>query len=108
MIDLDNNSLIIVKSILAEVVPNLEVRIFGSRIRDKSRVYSDIDLLLVGKDKISDSALMKLKEKFSESDLAYLVDIIDWNCISEEFKKTIESQGYEIIQKNNHDEVELR
>ncbi|MCD6310901.1 MAG: hypothetical protein J7M11_00360 [Elusimicrobia bacterium] len=45
-----------------------------------------------------DKIFYALKEDFEESDLPFRVDVLDWNRISDEFKKVISKQ-YEIIQK---------
>ena len=48
MIDLNPNHLETVKAILAEHVPECEVRAFGSRATWTAKDYSDLDLAIVG------------------------------------------------------------
>ena len=48
MIDLNPNHLATVQRILAEHVPECEVRAFGSRATWTAKDYSDIDLAIVG------------------------------------------------------------
>lgn len=87
----------LIRQLLAEHVPEFEVRAFGSRYIGKAKKYSDLDLVLVGPGRIDIGRLGKLKEAFEESDLPYRVDLLDWNAISEEFKNVIK-RGYAIIQ----------
>jgi hypothetical protein len=41
-----------------------------------------------------------LSDDFSESDLPWKVDIVDWQAITPDFRKIIEA-GYEVIQEPN-------
>ena len=96
MIDLSAAHLKMVSEILKKHVPDCEIRVFGSRITGKAKPYSDIDLAIVGKQKIPKPILYNLKDDFEESNLPFRVDVLDWHAISEEFKKVIAS-GYEIL-----------
>ncbi|MDE0070598.1 MAG: nucleotidyltransferase domain-containing protein [Caldilineaceae bacterium] len=82
MIYLSPNHLKTVKRILAEHVPACEVRAFGSRVTRCARVYSDLDLAVVGVTALDRSTLARLKEAFEESDLPIQVDVLDWQEIS--------------------------
>ena len=97
MIDLEPTYLQEIRRILLEHVPDYEVRLFGSRIIGQARKYSDLDLALVGKEKIDWRKLEALKDAFAESDLPIMIDVLDWNAISDEFRKVIERK-YEVIQ----------
>jgi uncharacterized protein len=97
MIDLRENYLQIVKSILAGHVPGQEVRIFGSRVTGEARDYSDLDLVIMGQQKIDRRTLYDLAEAFEESDLPMRVDVLDWQRISETFRGVIE-QAYVVLQ----------
>ena len=100
MIDLKPEYLQEVKQILAEFAPDCEVRVFGSRINGTAQPYSDLDLALIGPKELDWQSMNKIKQAFSESDLPYLVDVLDWHSISDEFKKVIEKQ-YEVLQKGS-------
>lgn len=97
MIDIKPAHLRTVKLILAEHVPDCEVRAFGSRVKGKAKIYSDFDLAVVCQNDLGAERLRHLKEAFEESDLPFRVDVLDWNSISESFRRVIE-QGYEVIQ----------
>jgi len=96
MIDLAPQHLETIRRILAEHVPQCEVRAFGSRVNGTVKSYSDLDLALVGSGKLSDDTLRRLKEAFEESDLPFRVDVLDWHATSSSFQKVIEKQ-YEVV-----------
>jgi len=98
MIDISQDQLQTIKAILKRHVPDYEVRAFGSRFTWTAKDYSDLDLAIVGPEKLPFKELSALKTAFEESDLSFRVDVLDWRAISPEFQKVIE-QGYEVIQK---------
>lgn len=100
MINASNEELIIIKNILKKYCSNCEVRVFGSRITNKFKKFSDIDIALVSKTKIDLATLSLIKSDFEESNLPYRVDILDWNMITPEFQKIIEKK-YEILNLNS-------
>jgi len=102
MIDVSNKELQIVKSVLKKYLPNYEVRAFGSRVNGKSKPYSDLDLVVIGHEKIALKIMFRAEEALAESILPFRVDLLDWNAISESFQKIIEHK-YELIQEgSNH------
>lgn len=86
--------------ILNRNVPDCEIRIFGSRITRKAKKYSDIDLAIAGKEKLTPKLLEKIKDEFSNSNLPYTVDILDWYTISDEFRKVIEQNGFIVLKQS--------
>lgn len=89
MIDVPPEILQIILSILNQKAPECEVRAFGSRVHGSPKKHSDLDLALIGKEKLSDKTLCSLKEAFEESDIPFRVDFLDWNTISKEFQSVI-------------------
>ena len=98
MIDLNPKHLKTVQYILAEHIPDYEVRAFGSRVKWTAKDYSDLDLAVVGSKPLNLRQRGELAEAFEESNLPIRVDVLDWQSISEEFRQVI-SEKYEIIQK---------
>ena len=92
MIDLSPRQLATVKSILAEHVPECEVRAYGSRATWTARDYSDVDLAVVGKGPLDREVIADLKEAFQDSDLPMRVDVLDWHSVSEEFREAIKAE----------------
>jgi len=96
MIDLSPEHVTIIRNILKTEVPGIEVRVFGSRINGKAEQYSDLDLVLVGKEKLDWKLIESVKDAFSESDLPFMVDVVDWYAVSDEFRGVIEG-SYEVL-----------
>ena len=97
MIDLNPNHLGTVKAILAEHVPECEVRAFGSRATWTAKDYSDLDLAILGKGPLDWTTLGRLKEAFEESDLPMRVDVLDWHTISGGFREVIEREHLVLV-----------
>jgi len=95
MIRLEEKDRKIVDEILNKYLKGVEVRVFGSRITDNIKKYSDLDLAIVGKDKIDFKLMNKLIEEFEYSDLNIRVDLLDYKAISESFRKVID-ENYEV------------
>lgn len=81
----------IVEEILRRHVPERDVWAFGSRTRPPCKLYSDLDLAIVGAEPLSLETLGNMKDDFSESDLPYRVDLVDWARTSETFRQIIEN-----------------
>ena len=96
-IDIVPADLEIVRQILQDFVPEIEIRAFGSRVTWSARETSDLDLALMTDDRLSDSCSMNLREAFSESELPFKVDLIDWATTSDNFRKVIERE-YVVVQ----------
>jgi len=98
MVDLRPDHLEIVKRILAERVPEYQVRSFGSRTRWTAKDTSDLDLVVMTDAPLDLVHLADLREDFSESDLPFRVDVLDWAATGVEFREIIE-QDYAVIQQ---------
>lgn len=84
-LEIEKKHLKIIKDILSKYPYSFYA--FGSRVTGKAKQYSDLDLCF--KDNIKDLELFNIREDFEESDLPYTVDLINWNTISDDFKKNI-------------------
>ena len=91
LVDLSPAHLAIVDRILAEHVPECEVRAFGSRATWHAKDYSDLDLAVVGDGPLPRRTLARLKGAFEESRLPIRVDVVDWHAIADGFREAIES-----------------
>ncbi len=92
MIKIPKEQLEIVCEILDDYLPTREVMAFGSRTTDTAKPYSDLDLAVMGEKPVDFNTLALLKDAFSESDIPFRVDILQWSRINPEFKKTIQPQ----------------
>lgn len=86
---IDPAHLKVVRKIIEETAPECETRAFGSRVDGNPKKYSDLDIVLVGSQKIDPRRLRKIKEAFAESDIPFRVDILDWNALSPQFQSAI-------------------
>lgn len=98
MIDVTGEQFKIIFDILKKNMPAYEARIFGSRHRGTAKAYSDLDLVIVGENRLGWKQIADLREAFEESNLPFRIDVLDWHAISPEFQKIIK-QGYEVIYK---------
>jgi uncharacterized protein len=62
---------------------------FGSRATGRARRYSDLDLAIDAGRLLTLDKIAELTEAFSDSDLPYKVDIIDWHNIDARWRQTI-------------------
>ena len=80
----------IVGRILRRHVPENDVWAFGSRARGRAKPYSDLDLAVIGDRPLPLDVSAALAEDFSESNLPWKVDVVDWATTGESFRRIIE------------------
>ncbi len=66
---------------------NYKIFFFGSRVNGKGNERSDIDVGIIGPDKISASTFFKVEEEISELPVLYKIDLVDFKTVPEEFKE---------------------
>jgi predicted nucleotidyltransferase len=81
----------IIRTILRQHLPGIEVWAFGSRVTGRARPFSDLDLALITKEPLPLPVRAALAEALTESDLPWTVDLVDWATLSPEFKRIIEA-----------------
>lgn len=86
MIDCSEKDLEIVKKVILEVLPDVKVFAFGSRVNGKCGKFSDLDLALDSEMIIPLEKLAALREEFSESNLPFRVDLVDLNRVPENIR----------------------
>ena len=89
-IDISRENWLTVRDILHVQVPEREVWAFGSRVKGTAREFSDLDLAVLGDERMSLGVVAGLREAFQESGLPFKVDIVDWAATDERFRKIIE------------------
>lgn len=80
----------IVRDILRRHLPQAEVWAFGSRATGTAKPYSDLDLAIVADQPLPLATRAALAEAFSESDLPWKVDLVDWATAGQPFRRIIE------------------
>lgn len=103
MIDLNTKQLETIKRILKILETDYEVWAYGSRVKGDAGKYSDLDLVVKGDGAVKQDVLFRLKNEFEISDLPFRVDILDWNRISDEFRKQILENYTVILPADNKD-----
>ena len=101
-VDLNPDCMETVMRILAEHVPECEVRAFGSRATWTAKGHSDLDLAIVGEGPLDRRTLGRLEEAFEESSLPMRVDVLDWHAISESFREVIERDCVVVQEEAKH------
>lgn len=81
-----------VSAILQRYLASYPVWAFGSRVNGTPKPYSDLDLAIISEQPLPLSLLAEVAEAFSESDLPWKVDLVDWATTSERFRQVIEQQ----------------
>ena len=94
-LDITAEHLVIVKELLCRHVPGKAVWAYGSRVTGKSKTHSDLDIVVFETDT---KEINELKDAFSESDLPFQVDVLDWGKIPDSFKKNI-MEMYVVVQE---------
>lgn len=79
-------------AVLRHYVPQSEVWAYGSRVTGRAHAASDLDLVIRNPKDLSqkEKNIDELKAAFSESNLPFLVDVLDWARIPESFRQEIE------------------
>ena len=96
LIDLDKKQLSLLDKIIKQHVPNKTVWAYGSRVTWKANEISDLDLVVF--DCIS-TDISNFKEALEESNLLISVDVMDWENIPDNFKKTIREKYVALQEK---------
>ena len=92
-IDLRPDHWAILRDVLRRHIPDRKVLVFGSRAAWTAKDYSDLDLAILGTDPLPVSTISALAEGFSDSDLPFKVDLVDWMSIDEAFRDIIRRDG---------------
>ena len=93
-LDIAPEHLQIVRAILQQQIPHRTVWAFGSRVNGNAKPYSDLDLAILGETPLSLVEHANLVDAFSESDLPWKVDVVDWALIGEEFREIIRKKYF--------------
>jgi type I restriction enzyme S subunit len=88
----------IVRDLLRRHIPEREVWAFGSRVKKSAKPFSDLDLAIQGTQPLELSTLADLTHDFSESDLPFKVDLVDWATTAPHFRAVIEA-GHVVLQR---------
>ena len=79
----------IVRRILQTHVPHAVVWVFGSRATGNAKAFSDLDIAIITTQPLPLDVSASLSDDFSESDLPYNVDVVDWATTNASFRNII-------------------
>lgn len=89
MINVSSKELEIIQDILFN--EPYQFAVFGSRSNGTHHQYSDLDLVIYSQEPLPMLYLDSLLEKFSDSNLPYTVDIVDYYRIDNTFQKIVDN-----------------
>jgi predicted nucleotidyltransferase len=84
------------QAILHKHLPGREVWAFGSRVTGKAKPISDLDICILGATPLPYESVAHLRQAFSDSDIPYPVDLVEWATCSENFRHLIEQAYWKI------------
>lgn len=91
-LDLTQEQLDLLKSLLHRFLPGVTVWAYGSRVTGQSRPASDLDLV-VFTDSGQAAFVSELREAFEESNLPFRVDLFEWENLPDSFKANIQARN---------------
>jgi len=80
----------IVCDILQRLIPHCQVWAFGSRVTGTHKDYSDLDFTIIADAPLDITTIANVSDAFSQSDLPYKVDLVEWATTSESFRNIIQ------------------
>lgn len=80
----------LVRDILRRHIPQHAVWAFGSRAKGSAKPYSDLDLAILADQPLDIAQSAALRDAFTESDLPWKVDIVEWAAIDPDFRRIID------------------
>ena len=77
--------------------------VFGSRVTGRARRYSDLDLAIDAGRRLTLDEIAGLAEAFSDSDLPYKVDLVDWHDIDDRWRQAIAAERATLADTSDSD-----
>ena len=98
-LDMQARHLALLRELLHQLLPQVEVWAYGSRVNGDGHEASDLDLVVrqPADPKQGTPALWEVKEALVESNLPIRVDVVDWAHIPASFHREIE-RAYVVVQ----------
>jgi predicted nucleotidyltransferase len=88
-IEIEAHHWAMVQQVLQTHLSAYEVWAFGSRAKKHAKPFSDLDIAVISCEPIGLELMATLHEAFSESDLPWKVDVVDWASTTPEFQAII-------------------
>lgn len=94
MIDIPQEQLNRLTLLITSHLPDAEVWAIGSRTDGTARAYSDLDLVVVLPGKMPFERYLRVRNAFSESDLSFRVDVMDYHRLNPSFRKLVQERHH--------------
>jgi len=76
------------EDLIARTLPGVTVWAFGSRVKGTAGPASDLDIVVFTPPGRG-AAVHDLREALDESDLPFRVDVLEWDCLPDHFRRGI-------------------
>ncbi len=103
-IDVEPKHLEEIKRVLARTLPYKKVWAYGSRVKWTANERSDLDLAVF---EATDTQIENAKEAFNESNVPFIVQLMNWQNIPDDFKKNIEEKYFVLQTEEDWAEFKL-
>jgi predicted nucleotidyltransferase len=80
---------LVLNILLGNLPGSTKAWVFGSRATGRARRYSDLDLAIDAGRPLTLDEIAGLSEAFSDSDLPYRVDLLDWHDVDDRLRQAI-------------------
>lgn len=78
---------------IAAIVPNAKIILFGSRARGTARKSSDIDIAIDAGEQLPRIVLGEINSIFEASNIMLRIQVLDYNNIDNDIKSSIDKEG---------------
>ncbi len=83
----DKWKLLIKQTVQKYLGNDVRVFLFGSRATGTNRKWSDADAGILANQEIAGDKMIEIESEISESDIPYLVEVVDFQSVAPEFAK---------------------
>jgi predicted nucleotidyltransferase len=87
-----------IHAVLKKFLPGQKIWAFGSRVTGQQlKPFSDLDLVIMGDEVVSDEMLVRVQNAFEESDLPINVDLAVWKFLPQSLQAQIQKSHIELM-----------
>ncbi len=97
MIDVTPEQRTEILGILRRLVPFREISAFGSRTDGTAKPHSDLDLVVLGDERLPIELSARLEHAFDESTLPFKVDLVEWATASDAMRERIRATAVPLV-----------
>jgi uncharacterized protein len=99
MLEISEAQLGSLKAVIANRLPGLEVRAFGSRVTGRAKPYSDLDLVVMTDTPLPAVTLAELRADLEKSDLPFRVDVVEWCELPDTLRAEIRRHSFTVTRQ---------